>query len=178
LENLTVDDIYGAALYEAASGLGKTGEFVDAVKVMSDVFREQPDFFLLLRMPSIAPRERKELAAKAFEGRVPPELLNFIYVLVDKRRLAQFDGIVKVFEKMADTAEGISKGRIESAVALSHDQLARFEKETGRLLRKNVRLEPVVNARLIGGVRICIDGKSIDASVRRKLDELREEINR
>jgi F0F1-type ATP synthase delta subunit len=59
---------------------------------------------------------------------------------------------------------------------LSAEQLARFEKETGRLLRRNVKLEPVIDARLIGGVRIYVDGKFIDASIRRKLDDLKETI--
>lgn len=176
MENLTVDDVYGAALYEAASDLGKTGEFIDAVKVIGTVFREQPDFFRLLRTPSIAPRERKEIAAKVFDGRVPHELLNLIYVLVDKRRLGSFAGIARAFEKQADAREGVSRGRIESATELSEEQLARFEEQTGRLLRRNVKLEPGVEPRLIGGVRIYVDGKFIDASVRGKLDELKEKI--
>jgi ATP synthase F1 delta subunit len=176
VENLTVNDVYGEALYEAATALGKTDEFIDAVRVMRDVFKQQPDFFLLLRTPSIAPGERKELAAKVFGGRVPPELLNFIYVLLDKRRIGQFAGITSAFEKKADAKEGISTGRIESAAELSAEQLARFEKETGRLLRRNVKLDPVVDARLIGGVRIYVDGKFIDASIRRKLDDLKETI--
>jgi ATP synthase F1 delta subunit len=176
VENLTVNDVYGEALYEAVSDLDRTDEFVDAVRVMRDVFNEHPDFFLLLRTPSIAADERKQLAAKVFDGRVPPELINFIYVLVDKRRVGQFAGITSAFEKKADAKEGVSRGRIESAAELSAEQLARFERETGRLLRRNVKLEPVVDARLIGGVRIYVDGKFIDASIRRKLDDLKETI--
>jgi ATP synthase F1 delta subunit len=176
VENLTVDDVYGAALYEAASDLGKTDEFIDAARVMRDVFREQPDFFLLLRMPSVAPDERKEIAAKVFEGNAPPELLNLLYVLIDKRRLASFEGITRAFEKKASAAEGVSKGRIESATALTEDRLARFEEETGKLLRRKVKLEPVVDPGLIGGVRIYVDGKFIDASIRGKLDDLKTKI--
>jgi ATP synthase F1 delta subunit len=176
VENLTVNDVYGEALYEAASSLDKTDEFVDAVRAMRDVFRENPEFFLLLRTPSIAPGERKKLATEVFGGHVPPELLNFIYVLVDKRRIGQFTGVTLAFEKKADAKEGVSRGKIESAAELSAGQLARFEHETGRLLRRNVKLEPVIDARLIGGVRIYVDGKFIDASIRRKLDDLKETI--
>jgi ATP synthase F1 delta subunit len=176
VENLTVDDVYGSALYEAASELGKTGEFLDAAIGMRDTFRERPDLFLLLRAPSVAPGERKEIAARIFGDRVPPELMNFLCVLVDKRRLGQFDGIVSAFEKKANIAEGVSKGRIESATELTREQLERFEKETGRLLRRNVQLEPTVNSKLIGGVRVYVDGKFIDASIRHRLDELRENI--
>jgi ATP synthase F1 delta subunit len=176
VENLTVDDVYGVALYGAAADLGKTGEFLDAVKVMADLFKDQPDFFLLLRMPSLAPSARKDLVRTVFDGRIPGELMNFLYVLLDKRRIGQFAGIARAFEKAVNTHEGVSKGTIESAVALKDEQIAKFESETGRLLAMNVKLESVVNPALIGGVRIYIDGKLIDASIRRKLDELKEKI--
>jgi ATP synthase F1 delta subunit len=169
-----VDEVYGSALYEAALSLGKTGELMDAVKTVRDVFREYPDFFMLLRTPSIARDERKAIVEEALGGRVPTELLNFIYVLMDKRRIGQFEGITKAFEKRADAEEGVTKGRLESATELSEDQIARFEEKTGKLLRKRVKLVSEVNARLIGGVRIYIDGKLIDASVRSKLDEMKD----
>jgi ATP synthase F1 delta subunit len=176
LENLTVGSVYGTALYEAARDLGKTDEFLDAAKLMAEMFRNNPEFFLLLRTPSIAPAERRELARKVFDGRVPKELLNFIYVLIGKRRIGQFIGIVGAYEKAVNAFEGVSKGTIESAAPLSADQISRFETETSKLLRKNIKLEPIANERLIGGVRIYVDGKLIDASIRRKLDELKEKI--
>jgi ATP synthase F1 delta subunit len=176
VENLTADDIYGTALYEAAADLGKVDEISEAVGVMSGLFESEPDFFMLLRTPSLPQSERKELARTAFEGRVPQELVNFLCVLIGKRRIGQFAGIARSFEKAKGVREGVSKGTIESAVALDGGQLERFESETGRLLGKTVRLEPKIEPSLIGGVRIYVDGKLIDASIRRRLDELREKI--
>jgi len=176
VENLTVNDVYGTALYEAATDLGKTEVFLDAVKTMADLFKDEPGFFLLLRTPSLAPSKRKDLVRTVFEGRIPDELMNFLYVLLDKRRIGQFAGIARAFEKAMDTCEGVSTGTIESAIALSAAQIEKFESETGKLLSRNVRLEPEMNPTLIGGVRIYVDGKLIDASIRRKLDELKEKI--
>jgi ATP synthase F1 delta subunit len=178
VENLTVDDVYGTALYEAAAESGKTDAFVKSVEAMREIFKAQPEFFLLLRMPSVTPQERKDLAARVFEGRIEPELLNLLYVLVDKRRIGQFDGIARAFIKEAAAKEGVSRGTVESAAELTKKQVKRLEEETGKLLRRNVRLEPEVNPQLIGGVRIYVDGKLIDASIRRKLDELKEQITR
>jgi ATP synthase F1 delta subunit len=176
VENLTVDDVYGTALYGAAADLEKTGEFLDAIKMMADLFKSHQAFFLLLRTPSLSPSERKDLVRTVFDGRIPGELMNFLYVLLDKRRIGQFAGIAKAFEKAVNTHEGVSKGTIESAMALTEEQLTKFESETGKLLSRNVKLEPEINPALIGGVRIYIDGKLIDASIRRKLDELKAKI--
>jgi ATP synthase F1 delta subunit len=176
VENLTVDNVYGVALYEASVDIGKTDEFLDAVKVIAQLFKSQPEFFTLLRTHSLAQAERKDLVRDVFEGRIPDELTNFLYVLLDKRRIGQFAGIVRAFERTVNAHEGVSKGTIESAVELSDEQLEKFESETGRLLSRNVRLAPEINPALIGGVRIYVDGKLIDASIRHKLDELKEKI--
>ncbi|MDR0519018.1 MAG: ATP synthase F1 subunit delta [Clostridiales Family XIII bacterium] len=176
MENLTVDDVYGIALYEAAADLGKVEEFSEAASAIASLFKSEPDFFMLLRMPSLPPSTRKDLVRTVFEGRVPHELVNFLYVLIGKRRIGQFAGIIRSFEKRKGVREGVSVGTIESAVELSGAQLAKFETETGRLLGTTVRLEPKIEASLIGGVRIYVDGKLIDASIRRRLDELKEKM--
>ena len=78
---------------------------------------------------------------------------------------------------MIDENKGFSLGTIFSIKPLSDGQLESFEKETGKLLRKQVRLENKVDKNLIGGVRIFIEGKVIDASIQRKLMNLRENLN-
>jgi F0F1-type ATP synthase delta subunit len=62
-------------------------------------------------------------------------------------------------------------------VPLTAAQVAKFEEETGKLLSKNVELVNETDHALIGGVSIFIDGKHIDASIRRRLDDLREQIS-
>ena len=100
-----------------------------------------------------------------------------MYVLIDKSRAGHFERIIKQFEKLIDENKGFSLGTIFSIKPLSDGQLESFEKETGKLLRKQVRLENKVDKNLIGGVRIFIEGKVIDASIQRKLMNLRENLN-
>ena len=81
-----------------------------------------------------------------------------------------------VYTELVNTEEGITVGIIYSAVPLDSDRLERFEKETGKLLRKNVRLENEVDKSLIGGVKIFADGKMIDASLRARVSALMDTI--
>ncbi|MDR1136228.1 MAG: ATP synthase F1 subunit delta [Clostridiales Family XIII bacterium] len=176
MEALTVAVTYGTALFEAARDIGKVEAIAGELTDLEQIFKDEKAFFDLIRNPGIGAAEKKESINAVFKGRVEEELLNFLFILVDKRRFGQFPGIVKAFHKQMNDNLGISIGAIYSAVPLSDDRLGRFEEETGKLLRKNVKLENTVDAELLGGVKILIEGKLIDASIRKRLSSLKEQL--
>ena len=176
MENLTVDSVYGSGLYEAARDLGAIEEFQSTLFEIRELFNENPEFMVLLKAPTIDASERKKLADNVFEGNISQEILNFIHLLIDKRRIAQFIGITKNFEKICDEKNGITKGEIFSTIPLNEDQLTKFETEISKLLRKRVELKNQIDKSILGGIKIYVEGKFIDASVRGRLDELKEKI--
>jgi len=163
-------------LFEASKELGKTGEFREVLDSLNLIFSENPLFFNLLRSPAVAAQDRQQAAREVLKGKVPDEILNFLYVLIGKKRIGQYRGIVKAFEKLADREDGVTKGRIFSAMPLEKNQVERFEEQTGKLMKMNVALEADVDPSLIGGVRIYVEGKLIDASIRKRLDDMKEQL--
>lgn len=176
MESLSVETTYGTALFAASEDLNNTDEVDKELNEMIDIFKENPDFFELLKSPAVPNDEKKIILDKVFSKQVSETLLNFLYVLLDKRRIGGFFGMVKSFEKCVDEKKGITSGIIYSAVKVPDDKIKKFEKETGALLQKNVELTNEIDKSLIGGVKIYIDGKLIDASIRRRLDDLKDQL--
>lgn len=172
MAELTVDMTYGSALYQAARDLGKENSIYEEAQMLVGVFREHPELDGLLRNPTVNAAEKKKLIQGIFEGRVCGELLNYLYILVDKRRVRHFEKSVKVYKSLMDKEQGVDYGRILSATPLSAARLSEFEEETGKLLRTKVSLTNEVDASLIGGVKIFVSGKIFDASVKTRLQEL------
>ncbi len=112
------------------------------------------------------------MAEQVFSGRISQETLNFLLVLIDKSRMTSFHRIAEEYRKLIDQDQGISLGTIFSVEPLTDIQLRSFEEKTSKLLRKNVRLVNKTDAFLLGGVKIFIDGKVIDASIRKQLQDL------
>ncbi|NLD11251.1 MAG: ATP synthase F1 subunit delta, partial [Clostridiales bacterium] len=83
---------------------------------------------------------------------------------------------VRQYCDIFDEETGIGEGVIYSAVKLTDAQMKKFQEETGRFLQKNVMLRNKVDTSLIGGVKIFVDGKIVDASLRSRLDKLAEQI--
>jgi ATP synthase F1 delta subunit len=176
MAELTVDMTYGKALFEAAADVNKTDLILEEALGLLDVFKQEPEFFEFIRTPVISATEKKQTITKIFSGRISAELLNFLFILIDKRRVGEFKNIVKRYQQLMDESKGFSIGTIYSVNPLSGEQLATFEEKTGKLVRKNVRLENRTDPAILGGVRIFIEGKVVDASVRKRLDDLSESL--
>lgn len=176
MAELTVDLTYGTALYEAAKERNMVQLILDEGNELIKVIDANKDLHLFLDSPTIAKEDKKNVLKGIFEGEVQDELMNFLYVLVDKRRVASLKGIMKVYEELTQTEEGFSYGTVYSVEALSVERLADVEEKASELLRKKVRLKNELDPKLIGGIKLKVDGKLIDASLRRKFDDMASHI--
>ena len=174
MDSLTVDNAYGQALYEAASERGIEKQIIEEYHAISKVFKDNPQLKRLFLIPIVSVVVKREVAKNVFEGRISREMLNFIYILIDKRRIGAFDEIRRYYERLVSEAEGLTQGIIYSVVPLSEDRVREFEKRTGAALGKTVRLDSRIDNSLIGGIKIYVDGKLIDASVKTRLEAMKQ----
>ena len=80
--------------------------------------------------PGISRADKKILLKKCFEGELAGEVQNFLYLLVDKRRMAYFPEIVRVFEALSNEAQGIVIADVTTASSLEAGQEAGFRKSS------------------------------------------------
>ena len=176
MDSLTVDHTYGQALYDAARDRGKIELIGEEYKAVSKVFADNPLLKKLFLVPTLSAPEKKSVAEKVFSGRISQELLNFICVLIDKRRIGAWENIGRHFEKLVWDAEGRARGILYSAVPLDEDRRKAIEGKTGAAIGKIVKLENRVDKSLIGGVKVYVDGRLIDASVKTRLEAMKQRI--
>ena len=176
MDSLTVDHTYGNALFDAACERGISAQISEEYKAVSKVFKDNPSLKKLFIVPTLSALHKKEVAKEVFEGRISKELLNFIYILIDKRRVGAWEDIGRFYEKLIWENDGLTKGIVYSAVPMDQDRLLAMETKTGEAIGKKVKLENRVDKSLVGGVRIYIDGKLIDASVKTRLEKMKQRI--
>ena len=172
MAELTVDLTYGSALYQAAVETGKKDLILDEAFQILDIFEREPEFFEFLNFPGIAAGEKKDVLKRVFEGQICQELLNLLYVLTDKGRTARYSKIIKAYKDMVDREEGVTYGTVYSVEPLKEAQILKLEEQLTALLRENTKLENKLDPKLIGGIKILVDGRIIDASIRKRLQDL------
>jgi F-type H+-transporting ATPase subunit delta len=94
---------------------------------------------------------------------------NFLFVLVDHRRIAWFSPIVQTFEEVMDRRLGFARAEVSSATQLTPEQEAAVNGELERVAGKRIRSRFKEDPALIGGAVARIGSTVYDGSVRGQL---------
>jgi F-type H+-transporting ATPase subunit delta len=97
---------------------------------------------------------------------------NFLYVLIDHRRIAALSDIISSFELIVDERLGFARAEVAAAREMAEPQRAALTSELERLTGKRIRMRFSVDGRLIGGVVARIGSTVYDGSVRGQLASL------
>ena len=119
-----------------------------------------------------SPAKVAGLFISILSGRLTGEAENFVRVLAENRRLEVLPEIRTQYEALRNERESVVDADIYTAFELDDSQVAQLvaglERKTGRKVKVRVELEK----ELIGGVRIVVGDKVIDASARAQLAAL------
>ncbi len=101
---------------------------------------------------------------------------NFLFVLVDKRRITSLSAILHSLELILDERMGFARAEVSSARELSEPQRTALSAELERLTGKRIRMHYSVDGALIGGVVARIGSTVYDGSVRGQLQTLERKL--
>jgi F-type H+-transporting ATPase subunit delta len=146
---------------------------------LSEVLADAPELVKIFRNPIFSVEEKKGVVKKVMEKTGPtPMVANFCSLLADKDRLACLPEIEKYYSELLDTARGLLRGELVTAVKLTDkmqkDVQSRLETQAG----KTLALEFEVDKEILGGLMLKVGDKVLDASIRAQLEILKENIKR
>ena len=170
------DKEYAEALFMLAAEENKTQEFLKCLDTVKKLFSENPDYIEFLSSPAIPLNERLQAIDEAFSADMPEYIVSFLKLLCENGRARTVIGCIDEYGKLVMALTNKALANIYSAVALSDEQkkavCAKLEKLTG----KSVDPFYIVDESLIGGMKIEIEGKTYDGTVRHHLREVKDVI--
>jgi F-type H+-transporting ATPase subunit delta len=127
----------------------------------------------ILHTPAVPASRKKAVVARIADmlGLARP-IRNFLFVLVDHRRVAALSEIARVFEQILDERLGFARAEVSSARELAEPLRAALTADLERLTGKRIRTQFAVDESLIGGVLARIGSTVYDGSVRGRLEAL------
>lgn len=103
-------------------------------------------------------------------------LRNFLLVIVSHRRSGELKDIRAAFELLVDERLGWVPADIASAKELTTEQKQEIERALGVKLGKFIRAHYQVDPTLLAGVRARVASKEYDATLRGKLESMRQRL--
>ncbi len=168
---------YARALFALAKDAAALQHTADDLWRIAAV-TEDPQLGPVLCSPLLSAARRTELVRTvASELALSDLLTRFVRVLADQQRLDELQPVAEHFRDALDRELGRVRITVRSARPLEPSQhsdlIAAFAKLTGKDIIPSV----VVDADLLGGVIVEVEGKVYDGSVRTQLDRLEKELS-
>lgn len=164
---------YGGALYALAMEEKLEEEIRGQLDAVCAILAENPAYVRLIASRSVGKAERIALLDEAFSGRAHAYLLNFMKILCERGAFEQMPGCRDAYVKEYNERHGIVPATAVTASPLTREQrerlVAALEKRSG----KSVELTERVDASLVGGMRVEMEGIRYDNTVASKLGQLR-----
>lgn len=136
-----------------------------------------PELKHVMLSPAVASSKKRNVLAKfAGELGLDPKVQNFLFVVIDHRRVHQLAEIREAFEAAVDVELGLVKARITSAQPLDDAQRGALQSRFEKLSGKKVRADYTVDEELVGGVVARIGSTVYDGSVKGQLQVLRRKL--
>jgi len=164
---------YAEALLDIAQKEGVISKTTEELSSISVVLSESKDLNNLLSNPLVSNILKKEIIQSLFKSQVNDFIVNFLFVLVDRRRINYLISVIDKYLELAYQIESTTIAEVYSAVDLSDSQQESLVEQLKRMTKTNkVKLVVSKNPSLIGGFIIKIGSKIIDASLLGKLNKI------
>ncbi|MFI4860792.1 MAG: ATP synthase F1 subunit delta [Phycisphaerales bacterium JB063] len=169
LKTDAVGRVYAEALLDLARESGEQDAIAQEVSDLLPLVEPGSDLHRLVTNPVISAEERSKIVSRVFEGKVSDLLVRFLKVVADKDRLGSLHAILSGY--LLAMAESGGKITVDAYVATPMDEAtaSRVAQRIGESMGKEVALLQHVDDSLIGGLKIKVGDKLIDASVASQL---------
>jgi len=174
--NKSVARRYAEAFFSIAQENNKVDDLqleLEKVVEVIETTENLKDYLAHLLIPA---KEKKDVTSKIFTGNISQITLNFVLMIIDKRRETYIGVIADEYKDMADEARNIMKAELVSAREVSSDEMSILAEKLSVSTGKTVQLKQVVDPALIGGIKIRMGDQIIDGTVAKKLEMLKERL--
>ncbi len=162
---------YAAALFMLAAENGCTDEYAVALHAVRDAITS--DYLEFLATPAVPQTERLAAIDEAF-ATLPEHVVSFIKLMCENGHIRALPAGIEEYDTLRRALSNRTVATVTSASPLSNSQKAALCAKLTSVTGKGVDAVYTVDASLIGGVVIEVEGKTYDGSIRHRLHDVKD----
>lgn len=168
-----VDKRYAEALIKVSVEKNAIDLYQNELEAVSIIFRNESELQAFLFNPKNSVDTKKAALSAIFGSKLQQELVNMLFLLLDKGRISRLSGIYQEFVKLADEKRNILNITIMTAIPINQKQIDSISEKFRKLYNSSsVKTDLIVDSTLVGGVKVAIGDKLYDGSIKGKLSRL------
>lgn len=174
-----VSKLYAKALFEFAQERNEVPVIQEHFAAFVEATRTQPELKQALTTYLFSTQEREALAREICKTMgLNPIVQRFVELLTVKTRIVLLDEVYAAFRDLVDKSQGVVRGIVTTVESLSDAETADLQKVFSNRFKKQVRLEPVIDKEILGGLVVQVEGMTFDGSLKTTIRRLRDTLER
>lgn len=170
---------YARAIFQIAEAQRSISATRKELLGVSELFEASVDFQRFVSSPVVSSDERRAVVQEITKSmRLSKLITSFMLLLAEKHRLNALPQIVALFEEEADRAADVLQAEAYAPVKLSAVQLDRLRTALEEMTGKDIVVTGHVDASLMGGLLVKVNGEVYDSTVKSQLSGLRQQVLR
>ena len=168
---------YSRALFEVSKDVGDLEKVEQDIKNLQTLLNESAEVKNFIHNPTQSKDNQNNvinlLAEKLFFSKI---LKNFMFLLIEKKRIFFVEKIIDSFLKLCSQKRGEVKASLISSKELSTNEIESISKDLSSSMGSTIKFNYKVDKELIGGLKLQLGSFMIDTTIKNKLNKLEKKL--
>ena len=133
---------------------------------------KHPEITHLVTNSTIGKNEKDDFLEKVFPESTAKLLINFLKVLIAKKRFKQVHDIQTIFHHFFEQKKGVQEVTVVTAVPLTRSTEEKLKTALEKRLKSQIRLIQEVDRNILGGMVVRIGNSLVDLSLKSKIESI------
>jgi len=167
---------YAEALFRVVRAEGELDRVEDELFRFGKILEKNHELRQALSDQSMERAQRTKILEDLLEDKVSAHTLGLLTFIVTQGRGRHLPQILEELSTIAAEARNFVVAEVRTAVPLDDKQRSEMAKALSKATGKHVEVKVLVDPSVIGGVVAKIGDTVIDGSIKRRLEQLREQV--
>jgi F-type H+-transporting ATPase subunit delta len=169
---------YAEALFNVVRAEGELDRVEDELYRFGKLLESNHELKQALADQSIERTRRLEVLEGLLADKVSTHTLSLLAFIVTQGRARQLPQILEELSSLAAEARNSVVAEVRSAIPLDDRQRKELAEALGKATGRNVEVKVLVDPSVIGGISARVGDTVIDGTVKRRLEQLKEQVMR
>jgi len=167
---------YAEAAFEVALAEDRLDGWQEDLDLAAETLG-RPDVEPTVHSPAIPLEERVEIVRQLLEPRIARGTLRLVTLVVQRGKVHALPRISEEYTRLLNAHRGVVMATVTSAVPLTAAETVAIQSRVEAMAGARVDLRTAVDPDLLGGLTIQVRDRLLDASIRGRLERLRDQLH-
>lgn len=166
---------YALAMFDICIEKDKLGFVLECVKTLKNLIIKDKEILSYFSSKFVSLTEKETFIDKTF-SLLDEDLRTFLKIIIKNHRSYYLLDILTSFISIGNEKLNILEGNVVTTIKLEEHKIKEIEDALSIKLKQKVELENIVDPKIIGGVKVVINDRVYDGSIKSRLESLKNNL--